>query len=405
MPHNLPYALNPSFGLRLTELISMSRSKKKKFGSKTWREAPGFEFDPHKPKGNKKTKKKQAPSEPQSAPYPPNSSSPNQTKPSRKQRKKLKQQEQQLGQQQQQQQKVVPFGVWDKILLVGEGDFSFAASLVKSHGCADILATSFEENREAVLAKYPSADEHLKTIEEAFDFSHSNNVDGNEEEGGVPVTGESERKQEANNEKWRIQFSVDARRLETCKEVKKRRGRWDHIWFNFPHVGGMSTDVNRQVRANQALLSDFFESASKLLRGSVEFGEEVRDYNADGKNEETNESGTILVTLFEGLPYRLWNIRDLARNKGLVVRRSWKFDSGVYPGYRHARTAGTIMKGGMDGEEESETAWKGEDRKARTFEFGLRTDESSKMAVVSDISHGKRKREENSSDEDSDDGV
>jgi 25S rRNA (uracil2634-N3)-methyltransferase len=151
-------------------------------------------------------------------------------------------------------------------------------------------------------------------------------------------------------------------------------------------------------------LSDFFESASKLLRGNVEFGEEVRDHNADEKNEETNESGTILVTLFEGLPYRLWNIRDLARDKGLVVRRSWKFDPSVYPGYKHARTAGTIMKGGVEGEDRSETAWKGEDRKARTFEFGL-TDEGSEMVVVSEISHGKRKREEESSDEDSDDGV
>src|SRR5215469_11987316 len=179
----------------------MSRPKKKKFGSKAWCEANGFEFDPSRV-GNKKRKKKQTPSEPQSAPNLPNSSSSNQTKLSRKQRKKLKkqQQRQQNQQHQQQQQTVVPFGVWDKILLVGEGDFSFAASLVKSHGCADILATSVEQSREVVLAKYPSADEHLKTIEEAFDFSPSSKVDVEGEEDGVPVSVEGERKQKANNE-------------------------------------------------------------------------------------------------------------------------------------------------------------------------------------------------------------
>lgn len=396
----------------------MSRSKKNKFGTKAWCEARGIEFDPKKFIGHKKkAKKKDRSCDPQSALNPLNPSSPKQTKLSRKQRKKLKNQQgqQEQGQQQQQQrhwQTAAPFGVWDKILLVGEGDFSFAASLVKSHGCADILATSFEENRETLLAKYPSAAQNLKTIEEAFNFGPSSKVDGEgKEEEEVPVSDEGEKKQEANNEKWRIQFSVDARRLETCKEVKKRRGRWDRIWFNFPHVGGESTDVNRQVRANQALLSDFFESASKLLRGSVEFGDEVggnesrRDHNDDGKNEETNGCATILVTLFEGLPYRLWNIKDLARNKGLVVRRSWKFDPSVFPGYKHARTAGMIMKGGEEGEEESETAWKGEDKDARTFEFGLKPDEGRTTAVVHGINHGKRKREDESSDEDSDDGV
>ena len=70
--------------------------------------------------------------------------------------------------------------------------------------------------------------------------------------------------------------------------------------------------------------------------------------------------GTIVVTLFEGEPYTLWNIRDLARHSNLEVQRSFKFQASAYPGYSHARTLGNIEGGG---------GWKGEDRVARSYIF------------------------------------
>ena len=70
--------------------------------------------------------------------------------------------------------------------------------------------------------------------------------------------------------------------------------------------------------------------------------------------------GQIIVTIFEGEPYELWNIRDLARHAGLRIERSFKFQSSAYPGYKHSRTLGNIEGGG---------AWKGEDRAARTYVF------------------------------------
>lgn len=191
----------------------------------------------------------------------------------------------------------------------------------------------------------------------------------------------------------------------------------------FPHVGGKSKDVNKQVRANQALLAGFFGSAKSLLRKS---------------GEGEGEGGSIMVTLFEGEPYTLWNIRDLARSVGLVVKRSWKFQKEVYPGYRHARTLGVVLKKGSrpgegdttkidmveggeneeeDGEEiaESETAWKGENREARTYEFGVKVVEEEKQDLSNatggndlplgerggkKIDYGKRKWNEDSSSDD-----
>ena len=70
--------------------------------------------------------------------------------------------------------------------------------------------------------------------------------------------------------------------------------------------------------------------------------------------------GSIIVTIFEGEPYDLWNIRDLARHVGLKVGRSFKFQASAYPSYKHARTLGNIEGGG---------GWKGEDRPARTYIF------------------------------------
>jgi 25S rRNA (uracil2634-N3)-methyltransferase len=98
------------------------------------------------------------------------------------------------------------------------------------------------------------------------------------------------------------------------------------------------------------------------------------------------------VTLFEGVPYTLWNIRDLGRHSGLEVKESFKFQATAYPGYRHARTLGVVK--GKNGEVGG--GWKGEERPARSYVF-VRKGEG---AVVGD---SKRKREE-STDEEPDEG-
>ncbi len=222
----------------------------------------------------------------------------------------------------------IPFSPADSILLIGEGDLSFAASLVEHHFCENVTATVLEKNMEELREKYPHVVENVDKIEAG---------DG------------------------KVLYGVDARKMGPWGSKRT----FDRIIFNFPHTGGKSTDVNRQVRYNQELLVDFFKRALLSL--------------APG--------GSIVVPLFEGEPYTLWNIRDLGRHSGLQVDRSFRFQPSAYPGYHHARTLGVIKnkQGEIGG------GWKGEDRAARSYVF-VRKDDVSKPVS--------RKRQRASDDDD-----
>ncbi|KAI2612613.1 uncharacterized protein GGS25DRAFT_126607 [Hypoxylon fragiforme] len=205
----------------------------------------------------------------------------------------------------------IPFAPEHKILLIGDGDLSFAASLVEHHYCADVTATVLEKTLDELVEKYPHVQENITKVEA---------------EGST------------------VLYNIDATKMAPFvnKKGKDSTGVMDRIIFNFPHVGGKSTDVNRQVRYNQELLVEFFKRAMLSL--------------APG--------GSIIVTLFEGEPYTLWNIRDLARHMGLLVERSFRFQASAYPGYHHARTLG-VVRSKKNGEVGG--GWKGEDRPARSY--------------------------------------
>ncbi|KAI1107223.1 hypothetical protein F4804DRAFT_220788 [Jackrogersella minutella] len=219
----------------------------------------------------------------------------------------------------------IPFAPEDKILLIGDGDLSFAASLVEHHYCADVTATVLEKSLDELVEKYPHVTENIGKVE----------AEGS-----------------------KVLYNIDATKMAPFvdKKGKGATGVMDRIIFNFPHVGGKSTDVNRQVRYNQELLVEFFKRAAPSL----------------------TPGGTIIVTLFEGEPYTLWNIRDLARHSGLQVERSFRFQASAYPDYHHARTLGVVKnKSGEIG-----GGWKGEDRAARSYVF-VRKDDEARLAPTS----------------------
>jgi len=258
-------------------------------------------------------------------------------------------------QQQQNQDPIIPFDALDRILIIGDGDLSFSRSLVDTHGCAALLATTYDTEAE-LLEKYPQAQENKDAIEA---------------------------------EEQRVLHGVDATKLGQ-KEVKKQAGGWERVVFNFPHVGGKSTDVNRQVRYNQGMLS-FLGAVAFLMSQILIMGTEMLVSFFKAVTPLLAPHGTVIVTLFEGEPYTLWNIRDLARHSGLEVQRSFRFQAEVYPGYSHARTLGNIEGGG---------GWKGEERPSRSYVFQHKG--AGELVQKQQAKNNKRKKADESDDEDSD---
>ncbi|KAI9346205.1 hypothetical protein BDR26DRAFT_856034 [Obelidium mucronatum] len=146
-----------------------------------------------------------------------------------------------------------------------------------------MTATSYD-TEEVVREKYPDAQSHITPLVES----------------GVKVI-----------------HGVDAANLNKTKALKGKT--FDVIVFNFPHVGLGIKDQDRNILANQELISAYFESALEHL----------------------NPAGEIHIALKNSHPYTQWNIKTLASNHGLSMRAKTPFiPETMYPLYTHRRTIG-----------------------------------------------------------------
>ncbi|KAJ5927986.1 hypothetical protein N7466_006942 [Penicillium verhagenii] len=380
------------------------------------------------------------------------------------------------------QRPIVPFLRGDRVLLVGEGDFSFARSLATQYKCHKLYATCYD-SQETLLGKYPQAEQNIFDILQAPASKSKSKSKSNAEKASAEPEAEAEGEADSklsidqqqttpkNQNQPKILYSVDARKLgvaggggkelksayprkerkrpswmiEKAQQLRQKQeqnvrqllrpepeakpvhsGPWDVICFNFPHVGGLSTDVNRQVRANQELLVGFFKACVPLLSAAPvaidpdddEWEDEEEDEEDEDEDEDDDEEeeggdggdqssgkevrtgpGQILVSLFEGEPYTLWNIKDLARHAGLQVVTSFRFPWTSYEGYSHARTLGEV-----EGKNGARGGWRGEDREARMYVFEVKkeaadTEKKNKKGGVSADKKKKRARTEDDSDD------
>jgi hypothetical protein len=112
-----------------------------------------------------------------------------------------------------------------RVLLVGDGDLSFAAALSGLKICKSLTATTWD-SKERLAKSFPRAEENIRLIEEGGD---------------------------------KVQYEVDATRL---KDSVKEGDIFDTIAWNFPHIAG-----KQNIKRNRELVQNFLVSAFSILKG------------------------------------------------------------------------------------------------------------------------------------------
>nr|XP_043621498.1 heavy metal-associated isoprenylated plant protein 41-like [Erigeron canadensis] len=171
-----------------------------------------------------------------------------------------------------------------RILLVGEGDFSFSLSLALAFGdVSNIVATSFD-SYDAVIKKYKGAKTNMEILRSL----------------GAQLLHE-----------------VDALQMNLHKDLQKQK--FDRIIFNFPHAGFLGLEDDQQViMIHRILVCGFLKNASEML----------------------HPKGEIHVTHKTSDPFHLWNIEELATQNSLTLLERVNFRLKDYPGYHNKRGDG-----------------------------------------------------------------
>ncbi|KAL3657901.1 hypothetical protein V7S43_017100 [Phytophthora oleae] len=179
-----------------------------------------------------------------------------------------------------------PFSDRRRILVVGDGDFSFSLALAVFLGGRNLVATCYDSKLD-LKEKYTNALLNCDALETAGAEVH---------------------------------FDVDATHLEKQNWLNKAQP-FQSIVFNFPHLGGATEE---DVANNQKLLRDFFYSTRQFLHPS---------------------RGQVLVSLRNTLFYNRWKIQAQAAASGFKLKGTEVFDASIYSGYEPQRTHPASFRG------------------------------------------------------------
>ncbi|EHN01896.1 YIL096C-like protein [Saccharomyces cerevisiae x Saccharomyces kudriavzevii VIN7] len=257
----------------------------------------------------------------------------------------------------------IPFEKDETLMLCGEGDFSFAKSIVEQRyiRVENLIITSYDNSVNELKLKYPH------TFEENYQFL---------KDLGIPIF-----------------FQIDVTKLVKSFKMSKNN-TWfkivnrlgDHKWgnkplqnvlFNFPHNGKGVKDQDRNIREHQELVFAFFQNTlqffnlinTKVQNDALRYtqGYDINENNPQTKNLTSEGYGNIILSVFDGEPYDSWQIKLLARKSGLTLSRSNKFQWENFPEYSHRRT-----------NSEQDTTKPAKERGARFYIFSKYVSSSSK---------------------------
>ncbi|GAB2293076.1 hypothetical protein Dimus_027292 [Dionaea muscipula] len=181
-----------------------------------------------------------------------------------------------------------------KILLVGEGDFSFSVCLAEAFGSATNMVATSLDSWEFLCKHYDRAVSNILNLTKR----------------GCGVV-----------------HGIDATMI-SWKYSTHLAMQFDRIIFNFPHVGVFKNDAPREtsLREHQKLIRMFFANAKKMIM-------------KDGEIHIRHKSNGF---------FRDWNIQQLGENEGLQLIEAMPFHPYEYEGYNTKFGFGGKANGNFD---------------------------------------------------------
>ncbi|KAF6153862.1 hypothetical protein GIB67_001095 [Kingdonia uniflora] len=166
-----------------------------------------------------------------------------------------------------------------KILLVGEGDFSFSACLAKAFGSAHNMVATSLDSLGFLGRNYKNAMSNI------YELTNR---------GGI------------------VLHNVDATKMANNNLLKDVL--FDRVIYNFPHAGFSFRDKSREVQISQhqTLVSLYLENAKKMIK-------------KDGEIHISHKSHGFFLE---------WNLEALGSLSGLCLIEEVQFNLSDYPGYR-----------------------------------------------------------------------